>query len=120
MSTTSVEQPLTDITVQPTAPTDNAVYVIARNSGEGRDRTNAAGDYLLTPTETDNLQRIGQNYKHVTVVINSGGIIDTNFFPQINARAIDPAGGKPLDAMLLMSQAGEESGNASPRYSTAR
>src|ERR1700712_4549600 len=112
LSTTSVEQPLTAITVQPTAPTDSAVYVIARNSGEGRDRTNAAGDYLLTPTETDNLQRIGQTYKHVTVVINSGGIIDTNFFSQINASAIDPAGGKPLDAMLLMSQAGEESGNA--------
>ena len=112
LSTTSVEQALTATTVQPTAATDTAVYVIARNSGEGADRKNAAGDYLLTGTETDNLQRIGQTYKHVVVVINSGGIIDTNFFSQINSSAIDPAGGKPLDAMLLMSQAGQESGNA--------
>ena len=58
------------------------------------------------------MQLIGQNYKHVIVVLNAGGIIDTTFFAQINARALDPAGGKPLDSMLLMSQAGEESGNA--------
>ncbi|WP_172832232.1 glycoside hydrolase family 3 protein [Nakamurella panacisegetis] len=108
----SVEQPLTAVTVQPTAPTDTAVYVLARNSGEGKDRANAAGDYFLTPTETDDLQRIGQNYKHVIVVLNVGGIVDTNFFNQINASALDPSGGKPLDSMLLMSQAGQESGNA--------
>ena len=108
----SVEQPLTAITVQPTAPTDTAVYVLARSSGEGADRKNAAGDYLLSATETDDLTRIGQTYKHVVVVLNTGGIIDTNFFSQINATSKDPAGGNALDSMLLMSQAGEESGNA--------
>ena len=30
--------------------TDTAIYVIARNSGEGADRFNTAGDYLLTET----------------------------------------------------------------------
>ncbi|WP_051267650.1 glycoside hydrolase family 3 protein, partial [Nakamurella lactea] len=108
----SVEQPLTAVTVQPTAPTDTAVFVVARNAGEGADRANAAGDYLLSATETDDLQRIGQNYQHVIVVLNVGGIMDTNFFGQVNAAAHDPAGGTPLDAMLLMSQAGQESGNA--------
>ena len=109
----SVEQPLTADSVKPTvATTDTAVYVVARNAGEGSDRKNAAGDYLLTGTEIDDLQRIGQNYNHVIVVLNVGGIVDTNFFNQINAAALDPAGGKPLDAMLLMSQAGQESGNA--------
>ena len=109
----SVEQPLTAASVQPTVKaTDTAVYVLARSSGEGADRKDAAGDYLLSATEANNLQLIGQTYTHVIVVLNTGGIIDTNFFNQINAAANDPDGGKPLDAMLLMSQAGEESGNA--------
>ena len=63
---------------------------MARNSGEGADRKNAAGDYLLTGTEADDLQRIGQTYTHVIVVLNTGGIIDTNFFNQINAAANGP------------------------------
>ena len=108
----SVEQPLTATTVQPKAATDTAVYVIARTSGEGSDRKAVSGDYYLSGTETDDIQRIGQTYKHVVVVLNTGGIVDTAFFGQINAAALDPTGGKPLDALLLMSQAGQESGNA--------
>lgn len=108
----SVEQPLTADTVAPTAPTDTAVYVIARNSGEGRDRSSGKGDYLLGDTERANLELLGRTYKHVVVVINSGGIIDTTFYKQINAAEKDPSGGTALDSMLLMSQAGQESGNA--------
>jgi beta-glucosidase len=48
----------------------------------------------------------------VVVVINSGGIIDTSFYQQINAAEKDSSGGRALDSMLLMSQAGQESGNA--------
>ncbi len=108
----SVEQPLTADTVKPTAPTDTAVYVIARNSGEGADRSSGKGDYLLGDTERANLELLGRTYKHVVVVINSGGIIDTTFYKQINAAEKDPSGGLALDSMLLMSQAGQESGNA--------
>jgi beta-glucosidase len=108
----SVEQPLTADSVQPSAPTDTAVYVIARNSGEGSDRSPGKGDYLLGDTERANLELLGRSYRHVVVVINSGGIIDTTFYKQINAAEKDPAGGQALDAMLLMSQAGQESGNA--------
>ncbi|MFD0331802.1 glycoside hydrolase family 3 C-terminal domain-containing protein [Streptacidiphilus monticola] len=108
----SVEQPLTPDSVKPTAPTDTAVYVIARNSGEGADRSSGKGDYLLGDTERANLALLGRSYRHVVVVINSGGIIDTTFYKQINAAEKDPAGGLALDAMLLMSQAGQESGNA--------
>ncbi|WP_406835662.1 glycoside hydrolase family 3 protein [Streptomyces sp. AHU1] len=108
----SVEQPLTADTVKPTARTGTAVYVIARNSGEGFDRSPGKGDYLLGDTERANLELLGRTYRHVVVVINSGGILDTGFYRQINAAEKDPDGGRALDAMLLMSQAGQESGNA--------
>ncbi|CAN5361396.1 hypothetical protein BH09ACT1_BH09ACT1_02700 [soil metagenome] len=93
--------------VRPTAPTDTAVFTIGRNSGEGADRSAGKGDYRLTDVEWNNLRLIGQSYERVIVVLNVGGIIDTSFFAQINA-AQD--GG--LDALLLMSQAGQQSGNA--------
>ncbi|MGW7613157.1 glycoside hydrolase family 3 protein [Streptomyces sp. NPDC054766] len=108
----SVEQPLTAATVKPTAETGTAVYVIARNSGEGFDRSSGKGDYLLGDIERANLELLGRTYRHVVVVINSGGIIDTSFYRQINAAEKDSSGGRALDAMLLMSQAGQESGNA--------
>ncbi|WIB36278.1 glycoside hydrolase family 3 C-terminal domain-containing protein [Curtobacterium sp. MCJR17_043] len=108
----SVEQRLTRTTVQPTAPTDTALYVLSRNSGEGADRSSGAGDYQLTDLEKDDLQLIGQTYGKVVVVLNVGGVVDTAFFDQINAAAVDPDGGKPLDSMLLMSQAGQEGGTA--------
>lgn len=108
----SVEQRLTRTSVQPTAPTDTALFVVSRNSGEGSDRSKGAGDYQLTDTEKDDLQLIGQTYKKVVVVLNVGGIVDTAFFDDINKAANDPDGGKPLDSMLLMSQAGQESGTA--------
>jgi len=108
----SVEQALTATSVQPKAPTGTAIYVIARNSGEGRDRSSGAGDYQLTDTEQADIQTIGETYHHVIVVINSGGIIDTAFFKSINEAATDPDGGRALDSLVLMSQAGEEGGNA--------
>ncbi|MHA3705187.1 glycoside hydrolase family 3 protein [Jatrophihabitans sp. YIM 134969] len=108
----SVEQPLTATSVLPTKTTDTAVYVLARNSGEGSDRTSAPGDYALAPVEAADLAAIGHAYKRVIVVLNTGGIVDTSFFRTINARTTDPGQGQALDAMLLMSQAGQESGNA--------
>ena len=82
--------------------TDTAIYVIARNSGEFRDRTAAPGDYLLSADEEANLALLGETFENVIVVLNVGGIIDTKFFKQING----------LDSMLLMSQAGMTGGDA--------
>ena len=82
--------------------TDTAIYVIARNSGEGSDRSAAAGDYLLSADEEANLTLLGENFENVVVVLNVGGIIDTKFFKEING----------LDSMLLMSQAGMTGGDA--------
>ena len=66
------------------------MYVIARNSGEGNDRSSGKGDYLLGDTERANLEVLGRTYRHVVVVINSGGIIDTTFYRQINAARRTP------------------------------
>ena len=98
--------------------TDTAIYVISRNAGEGADRsmttmteityedgTNESfeiGDYELTEMERENLARVGAKFDKVIVVLNVGGMMDTNFFSQIEG----------LDALLLMGQAGQESGMA--------
>jgi beta-glucosidase len=108
----SVEQQLTADTVAPTAPTDTAIYVVARNSGEGSDRKPGAGDYLLGDTEKSDIALIGQTYRHVIVVLDTGGIMDTSFYREINAGEHDPAGGTAIDSLLLMSQPGQEAGNA--------
>lgn len=48
----------------------------------------------------------------MVVVLNTGGIMDTEFFKDINATTKDAAGGTALDSLFLMSQAGQESGHA--------
>ncbi len=108
----SVEQPLDATSVQPTAATDTALFVVARNSGEGSDRTSGQGDFQLTDVEKGDIALIGQTYQHVVVVLNTGGIVDTSFYREINAAETGPGGGTAVDSLLLMSQAGQESGNA--------
>ncbi|MDR1295697.1 MAG: glycoside hydrolase family 3 C-terminal domain-containing protein, partial [Bifidobacteriaceae bacterium] len=108
----ALEIALTEASVQPTRATDHAVYVLARNSGEGSDRSSGAGDYLLSATERANLELIGRTYANVVVVLNVGGIVDTTFYKSINASTAGFGGGRALDSMILMSQAGQESGHA--------
>lgn len=98
--------------------TDTAIYVIARNAGEGADRDMKAtgkitgadgqeisfevGDYELTDVEKSNLSRVSAAFDKTIVVLNVGGVIDTKFFNEIRG----------LDSLLLMGQAGQEGGNA--------
>lgn len=93
---------ITDENLEAASEADTAVYVIARNSGEGSDRKNEKGDYQLTDIEDENLKKLGANFENVVVVLNVGGIIDTKFFDEIVG----------LDSLLLMSQGGMEGGNA--------
>ena len=65
---------------QAAAAAQTAVYVLARNSGEGSDRKAAKGDYYLSDNEAANLAMLGQKFENVIVVLNTGGIIDTNFY----------------------------------------
>ena len=92
---------------------DTAIYVLARNSGEGIDRGMTkkiklgdreceVGDYLLSPTERNNLKYITSSFKNTILVLNIGGVIDMSFLSELDR----------LGAVLLMGQAGQEGGSA--------
>ena len=96
--------------------TDTAIYVLARNSGEGADRKAEKGDYYLTDNEAANLKLLGQKFKNVVVVLNTGGIVDTNFFNGKGGYAANDSLNRSkiegLDSLVLMSQAGMNGGRA--------
>ena len=80
---------------------DLAIYVLARNSGEGSDRYDTPGDYDLTQAEIDLLTALGKNYRQVILLLNIGGVI--------NASALKAIPG--INAMLLISQSGNMGGH---------
>lgn len=82
--------------------TDTAVYVIARNSGEGADRSCEPGDYLLFDEEKQNLKALAGAYDKVVVVLNIGGVMDLGAVLEI----------KGIGAVLLMNQLGNIGGDA--------
>ena len=84
------------------AKADVAVYVVARNSGEGKDRTPTEGDYELSESEKQMISALATFYGNLIVVLNVGGVVDTKFL-----RAQEGIG-----AVLLMSQAGNIGGYA--------
>ena len=87
--------------IQREADTDIAVYVISRISGEGADRHVREGDYLLSEVEKRQLSEICAAYRKCVVVLNIGGVIDLSFLEEY-----------PISALVLLSQAGMEGGNA--------
>jgi beta-glucosidase len=82
--------------------TDVAVYVIARNSGEGADRYCNEGDYLLFEEEKRNLEFMASHYDKAIVVLNIGGVMDMT---EINAIS-------GINAVILMTQLGNLGGDA--------
>ncbi len=80
---------------------DTAVYVLARQAGEGNDRFDEQGDYRLDDVERENLEFVSRNYKNFIVVINAGGVIDVSFLDTL-----------PVSALVYYVQGGEEGGNA--------
>lgn len=91
--------PITDEDVK-NSDTDTAILVISRNSGEGADRWNQEGDYLLDQGEVEALSVLGKRYEKVIVLLNIGGVIDTT--------ALNAVGG--LNAVLLCGQLGNTGG----------
>lgn len=79
-----------------------AIYVLGRSSGEGKDRSPGPGDYELSANERQNLSVITQAYEKTILILNVGGVIDTKAIRGI----------KGINAVLLMSQAGNISGYA--------
>ncbi len=81
---------------------DAAFFILARNSGEGRDRKAVQGDYYLSAEEEETIRVLIREYGAVHVVLNVGGIVDTKFFRSTPGIA----------SLLLMSQAGNIGGLA--------
>ena len=84
------------------AHTQTAVYVIARNSGEGADRFDKEGDYQLYKQELENLKLLTAHYKNTVVVLNIGGVMNLSEISEM----------KGIGAILLMTQLGNIGGDA--------
>ena len=84
------------------ADTDTAIYVIARNSGEGADRFDKRGDYLASEAELRDLQLLAGHFAKVILILNIGGVMDLS-----EIRAI-----KGISAIVLMNQLGNIGGLA--------
>ena len=76
------------------------VYVLARNSGEGADRTFSAGDFSLTTDEKRDILQCVAQYEKFILVLNVGGPVD-----------LSPILDK-VQNILLLSQLGSVTGTA--------
>jgi beta-glucosidase len=75
-----------------------AIYVLARNSGEGIDRRPIKGDILLTETEIKDILYLNEKYKKFILVLNVCGYVD-----------LSPV--KEVSNILLLSQLGVVTGD---------
>lgn len=74
------------------------IYVLARISGEGNDRTPTKGDVMLTPTEIRDILAANAMYDKFMLVLNVGGPVD-----------LTPVAS--VENILLLSQLGVETGH---------
>ncbi|MCR4676428.1 MAG: glycoside hydrolase family 3 C-terminal domain-containing protein [Sphaerochaetaceae bacterium] len=89
------------VTEEDLCDTDTAIYVLARQAGEGHDRTDKKGDYSLTDIEVQSLGFVASHYKNTIVIVNVGGLLDLSFMDSMN-----------ISALVYFTQGGEEGGNA--------
>ena len=82
--------------------TENCIYVVSRQAGEGGDRKLEKGDYYLTDAEIKDIKFCAEQYKHFVLVINCGSPVDMGFAAEI----------KGLRGILFISQLGSEGGLA--------
>ncbi len=80
---------------------DTALYVLARQAGEGNDRVDEQGDLRLDDVERENLEFVSAHYKNFVVVVNCGGVIDLSFMDTLH-----------VSALVYFVQGGEEGGSA--------
>ncbi len=81
---------------------DTCIYILSRQSGEGRDRKDEAGSFRLTETETANIRLCAGRFEKFILVLNTGAVIDLSPLEEI-------AG---INAVVSMNQLGMEGGNA--------
>lgn len=77
---------------------DMAVYVLARISGEGADRSKAAGDIGLSETEIRDILALDARFGRFVLVLNVGGMVD-----------LEPV--KSVKNILLLGQLGTPTGD---------
>jgi len=95
--------------------TDTAVYILSRNSGEGKDRNDEAGDYEISENEVKTIALLAERYDKLIVLLNIGGVIDTKplrAIPGINAIVLAGQMGNMTGVILadLLTGAGIPSG----------
>lgn len=91
---------VTDEDVQ-ASDTDTAIYIVARQAGEGTDKKLDKGEFDLMPEEKESLRRLAASYEKTILVINSGSQMDLSILDEID-----------ISAVLYFCQQGEEGGNA--------
>ncbi len=77
-----------------------AVYVLARQAGEGKDRR-FEDSYRLSDAETASLKLLSQHYRNVVLIINSGSSVDLSSMDDLN-----------IGAVVFFCQQGQEGGRA--------
>ena len=102
------EQP--EITEADVKEADVAIYVISRNSGEGKDRRAEKGDYYLSDRELQNIRFMTEHYKNCIVLLNVGGVIDLTSLKAIEG----------VQAIMLVGQTGNMGGYAVADVLTAK
>lgn len=82
--------------------TDTCIYVVARQSGEGKDRKLENNDFQLSEIEKENILFCTQHYKKTIVALNIGSSFDTSFMEEIPG----------IDALIYLCQLGTAGGTA--------
>lgn len=75
--------------------------MVRRNAGEENDRKAIKGDYYLSDSETENLKKVANAFRHTIVVLNTC-VMDANFTNEI----------KGIDDVVYLGLADMEAGNA--------
>lgn len=81
---------------------DTAIIILNRLSSEGYDRVAEKGDFYLADEEARLIQKVKAVFPHCIVVLNVGGIMDSNWFVHDDQ----------IGAVLMDWQAGMEGGLA--------
>ena len=91
-----------ELIVSASENSDTALITISRFSAEGVDRRPIPGDYYLSENEKNLINRCCDLFETVIIIINSGAIIDCEFFAENDK----------IGAVLMAWQGGMEGGSA--------
>lgn len=78
---------------------DVCIYILSRISGEGSDRANVKGDFMLTDTEIRDILHLHSSAEKFMLVLNVGGMVDLSPILEV-------------ENILLLSQLGASIGDA--------